>query len=747
MRDDARDAGSTNDITGNAALSDLHHLRRVGFIHDGRAFHYFAMPGQRSTVIVGLSPDAKTAIGWTALTDDEATSPAGTFVLDVASSTFTPTNPTEQSWAVARGTSLDLRYVAGIAGTDAGPSVGFLWDRTSQAVHVITQSGCESGTGASRANDNGDLLVYCFVQPDYHINAWFVAGSAAPVPLVPPGTTASSNVSPLGINAQQAVVGLWSKTLAEPNHGFFAKRSSVGFDVTSYDIPGAYSTQLTGINDRGEIAGCYDDGEGSSLTHGPIFKLSDITAKPVVFDPGSGYRAQAWGISSTGWIHGYIELAQPISEPTGLDGGASSEGVDAGNAGLDAGEVGDANTPVDVVDLDAQLAELVGRVAVVDDLIHASSFFDASDADTPTDAGASSGAVTASLIELDTMTVAAAAALRRIEKLAAHSPPPADQLRVAIVDQLLIDLRRVGDSADALTAALAGAKTTSDTEQLTDNVQKVHFLSFSLEQQAGSLLTRFQEPTVRDFGIHLGPLNPRYLSDGNVLVAESSGDRVVEISPAGSVVWEYTHVAYPTAAEHLSNGNTLIADRDGQRAIEVTSEGTLVWEKDGLVGLYGVQRLDSGNTLLTVQGDYTEANPAEIVEVNSAGDLVWSFRGDSVGLLAPSAERLPNGNTLIGDNSGYFSGTARVIEVDPTGKVVWTFASGIYGVYGVLRLANGHTLINDQGNGRLIEVAPNGDIVWRYGGLDTPGGFDVLPSGDLLIADWSQNKLFEIGTH
>ena len=360
----------------------------------------------------------------------------------------------------------------------------------------------------------------------YHINAWLVAGSAAPVPLVPPGTTASSNISPLGINAQQAVVGLWSKTLADPNHGFFAKRSGAGFDVTSYDVAGAYSTQLTGINDQGQIAGCYDDGDDTTRTHGPIFKLSDITATPVVFDPGTGYRAQAWGISSTGWIHGYIERAQPVNEPAGRDAGASDGGREARDGGVDAGGPRDGAVGVDTADLRAEMADLRRQVAVVDALLRGSSLVEVSDAGEGADGGAApETGVGAALGKLDSMTAKAAAAFDGIVSLAAESPLPRDEIRGAIVDELLIDLRRVADSADALAAAVTGAKTTMDTEQLGDNVQKVHSLSFSLERQASAYLARFQEPIVRDFGVNLGPLNPRYLASGHVLVAESSGNR------------------------------------------------------------------------------------------------------------------------------------------------------------------------------------------------------------------------------
>ena len=137
-----------------------------------------------------------------------------------------------------------------------------------------------------------------------------------------------------------------------------------------------------------------------------------------------------------------------------------------------------------------------------------------------------------------------------------------------------------------------------------------------------------------------------------------------------------------------------------------------------------------------------------ILEVDVNGATVWSYGGGgAVSLLAPSAERLDNGNTLVADNSGYASGTATVTEVDATGRVVWSYTDGLYGVYGVHHLTNGNTLINDQGNGRIVEVTPSGQLVSRYGGMNTPGGFDALPDGGLVIAEYAEDRVFEIAPH
>mgnify|MGYP002622778087 FL=1 len=72
-----------------------------------------------------------------------------------------------------------------------------------------------------------------------------------------------------------------------------------------------------------------------------------------------------------------------------------------------------------------------------------------------------------------------------------------------------------------------------------------------------------------------------------------------------------------------------------------------------------------------------------------------------------SAERLPNGNTLVSEPSGH-----SVREFDPEGKEVWSSKSvglHVQTPYDATRLENGNTLIADW-NG-LREVDPQGKVV------------------------------------
>ena len=81
--------------------------------------------------------------------------------------------------------------------------------------------------------------------------------------------------------------------------------------------------------------------------------------------------------------------------------------------------------------------------------------------------------------------------------------------------------------------------------------------------------------------------NPDHLwgPDGQhtVLVADSLNDRVVEYAYDAETdswdrVWAVTGLNEPRDADRLPNGNTLVSDRMGHRVVEVTPEGEVVWE-------------------------------------------------------------------------------------------------------------------------------------------------------------------------
>jgi len=85
-----------------------------------------------------------------------------------------------------------------------------------------------------------------------------------------------------------------------------------------------------------------------------------------------------------------------------------------------------------------------------------------------------------------------------------------------------------------------------------------------------------------------------------VLVADSENDRVVEYRQEGNgtwnLTWEYRgNLIWPRDADRLPNGNTLIVDSRGQRVLEVTAEREIVWEREVTTMPYDAERLEYGD--------------------------------------------------------------------------------------------------------------------------------------------------------
>ena len=100
---------------------------------------------------------------------------------------------------------------------------------------------------------------------------------------------------------------------------------------------------------------------------------------------------------------------------------------------------------------------------------------------------------------------------------------------------------------------------------------------------------------------------------------------------------------------------------------------------------------------------------------------VWALRGPW--RMQHDPDLLANGRILIFDNRGDLQndGHSRVIEFDPlTQKITWEFPGNtgelLYSSVkaSAQRLPNGNTLITESNNGRLLEVTSKKQVVWEY---------------------------------
>ncbi|HXG61355.1 MAG TPA: PQQ-binding-like beta-propeller repeat protein [Planctomycetota bacterium] len=202
----------------------------------------------------------------------------------------------------------------------------------------------------------------------------------------------------------------------------------------------------------------------------------------------------------------------------------------------------------------------------------------------------------------------------------------------------------------------------------------------------------------------------RKLDNGNVLIANTNHNQVIEVKPSGrqggEVVWRLDGCMYPYDAVRLENGNTLVAEHAGGRVAEYDARTRAVVWQHAVNSPMSVQRLDHGTTLICAN--------FQLFEVDRDGRVRWQMRVP--GVFAWRAQRLENGNTLVVDHR-----RGQVLEIDRDGKAVWTLGNLSRPVQ-ALRLDDGNTLILEQGQNRVLEADPADPrkTVPRITGLEYP---------------------------
>lgn len=290
----------------------------------------------------------------------------------------------------------------------------------------------------------------------------------------------------------------------------------------------------------------------------------------------------------------------------------------------------------------------------------------------------------------------------------------------------------------------------------------------------------------------MGQGSPKFNQPGNILITDQFNNRVIEIDPAGDIVWQFGNGPGDTSANAIVGTND--AERVGtltlmsgtgipagattnckksgcvdNRVILVDQGGNIVWQ----YGQFGVTGFGPNQLNTPVQNTYLSTGPGtfsvlitdqgneRIIEVRGSDKaIVWQYGENGVIGSGPNqlnnpnaAELLANGNILISDENNN-----RAIEVTHTtpSKIVATFTARgtASGLAFASRLPNGNTLLTDSNNSRIVEVEPNDKVVWEYFTNTRPGSNPSplptravqLASGNILISDQFNDQVIEV-TH
>ncbi|MDF3294175.1 aryl-sulfate sulfotransferase [Streptomyces silvisoli] len=230
----------------------------------------------------------------------------------------------------------------------------------------------------------------------------------------------------------------------------------------------------------------------------------------------------------------------------------------------------------------------------------------------------------------------------------------------------------------------------------------------------GTVLREHRDPSQHHDAHHLGDGRILYTAleplrgaeadavRGGIAGSEPDGtvwaDTIKEVDAEGNVTWSWR------AADHL--------DR-----VEYALHPHYSREHWPLIN--SVSPLADGNILASLR-----SVSAVIVISRATGEILWRTDPGIVSQQHCPTE-LPSGSILVFDNGVFRPGWdvpfSRVIEIDRTsGKITWEYHDPAREAFfapfmgSAQRLPNGNTLVTDSPSGRLFEVTADGYLCWEY---------------------------------
>ena len=225
-------------------------------------------------------------------------------------------------------------------------------------------------------------------------------------------------------------------------------------------------------------------------------------------------------------------------------------------------------------------------------------------------------------------------------------------------------------------------------------------------------------------------------------------DRLIEVSPDGKIVWEWTAALHIDELGFAPDARAAIKAAAGVNA----ARGSFDWLHINSATYVGPNRwFDAGDRRFAPNNVIISSRQASLLAiVGRDGSIVWRLGPDFSAspelrkirqiIGQHHAHLIPKGlpgagNVLVFDNggsSGYgFAGpiapdgvgafaraTSRVLEINPvTLELVWSYAAPRFfstNISGAQRLPNGNTLVTEGAGGRMFEVTSDGAVVWEY---------------------------------
>jgi hypothetical protein len=200
------------------------------------------------------------------------------------------------------------------------------------------------------------------------------------------------------------------------------------------------------------------------------------------------------------------------------------------------------------------------------------------------------------------------------------------------------------------------------------------------------------------------------------LLVGNNNNMISELDAEGKERWQITGVINPMDAHVLPGNRVLVAEFGGNRVSERNLKGEVLWDK-AIAWPISAERLPNGNTLIVARN--------EILEVSREKKEVFAYRRNMNDIMA--GRRLRSGELIVVTSGG------QCLRMDSKGKQVGMFPINV-GSMGIDVLPNGHVLSPGAwGSNRVQEFDIKGKVVWEAAAPQQTMSATRAPNGNTVV--------------
>jgi len=208
--------------------------------------------------------------------------------------------------------------------------------------------------------------------------------------------------------------------------------------------------------------------------------------------------------------------------------------------------------------------------------------------------------------------------------------------------------------------------------------------------------------------------------------------QLLALDSAGKVKWKIDNLYYPIHASMVKRDRVLICEYSYTRVTERDLKGKTIWTKNMSYQVRTAERLPNGNTLVVTA--------YQIQELDKDQNAVKTITRTSNDILA--AHRYKDGKYCIVTTNG------NVIKTDKEGKETSSYNIGFLSAplgYRVHFLPSGGVIIPNYGNNKIQEFDSSGKKVMDVASpMMYPQAVIRLANGNTLVASQQSDKIVEI---